>query len=204
LLEYFEDDTVGLVGCEFIPVTDGGRFSEAEKDWTSYSWQTRFSPGDPAQKFFRRFTLGKGGVPPARGPCWAVRRKYIAAVDGYRGLPKQLPPDAALPHRLTMRGFETRWFQGSQVFHFARTRFPSQLKRCFRDGREAAIWRRGLGYSPVRRLSLIVPELGGPVVGFFAALHYRNPWVFVFSFTRYAVIAGCIREIFSPPVQIIE
>ncbi|MFC1928293.1 glycosyltransferase family 2 protein [Chloroflexota bacterium] len=204
LLDYFHDDRVGIVSCEAIPMGGDDRLTLAEYQWAIYHREAYFFPRGFIQRLFRRVRLRNRSSPLPSGPCWVTRRSIIESVDGYRGFPLSVEPDTALPYRIMERGWKTQWWLGSPVYHYTRTTLKSLIKRCTHHGKQAAFWGRELKRSPFRQTTTMAVDLGAPLVGLIGAVHWRNPWFFVFAMTRYAGLAGYLAGLVSRSGERIE
>jgi hypothetical protein len=102
------------------------------------------------------------------------------------------------------QGWKALWWEKAPVYHYTRATFKSLMRRCAHQGRETAFWLRDMKWSVFRQLLAMAPELGTPLIGLVVAARYRNPWVFVFSLSRYAVLAGYLAGLASSSRERVE
>jgi len=200
VLEFFEDKTVGGVGCRQIHIP-GNNIMRTIGEWWNYhfdSLKNLEKLGSKPQTFIHKIyckAVGFSDEVVISGPCYLVRRECLEAVGGFDELSNYGCEDIRLSQRITKAGWKVKWWFEAPVYHYPPNNIKSLIKQRYfwgqRDGypnwKSADKW-----YS---KLLPAVIRLGTPVVGLRLAIRYKNPLhLFLFPLAHYAWVVGYLSS----------
>ncbi len=203
LFDFFQDEEVGVVGCEAHPVVSNNRVSVAVAQWGAYIRESLFSPRG-LQRLHRWISIRNEFLPLPTGPCWVVRRSCIEAVNGFKGLPWNVAPDPALSQRIVNRGWKVSWWLNSPVYHYTRATLKSLLRQRAHNGVQQALLHREEEFkeNAFHKVIYIAAHLATPLEGLMIALRWRNPiHIFLYPLAQYAFVIGYLVGLASGPEE---
>lgn len=201
LFDFFQDEEIGVMGCEAHPVIGNNRMSVAVAQWGIYSQELFFSARG-LQRLHRWISIRNKPMPPPTGPCHIVRRSCIEAVDGYRGLSWNTAVDISLSRRVMNRGWKAYWWLDSPVYHHSRATFKSLLRGSFRYGITLATLQREEEFkeSAFHKVLYVMANLGILIEGLVMAVRWRNPiHIVLYPLARYVFLLKYLATLASKP-----
>jgi GT2 family glycosyltransferase len=194
ITDFFRDEHVGIVGC-WAKATPGTRIAEAVGQWWAYHGEQlrKTTHQDSASWFarlYRKVTLARSDQVPATGPCYAVRRKCLEAVDGFRRGRHLEGGDTGLSLRIMSAGWRSILWLDAPVYHHPPSTLRSLMRQRYRYGWEGVIlaWQYHRG---MRILKTVLAHLVAPALGPLLALRFKNPFhILLFPLANYVLIVG--------------
>lgn len=203
--QYFDDERVGIVKCnaQFV-VSDA--LSKTVSQWEEYLRKILFVPSGFLQRAHRLACLLGGDTPPPLGPCQAVRRLCLEAIDGYRGASLKIGTDVVLAKRVISHGWKAGSWLSSPVHHYPRSTIRGLVGECVRWGRERACLEQSqefkAGNLMPQRLAYVLGSLASPFMGIILTVRFSNPWhVVLFPLTRYTSLVGYLQTLFTRHIE---
>ncbi len=197
ILNFFTDDTVGIVGCYAKAVVSNSLTRTTSQEWEFLSSLSSNSP----TLLIRLYCWLHGANPqntPA-GPCQVIRRKCLELTGGFPNYPHA--EDIALSERVQALGWKTLWWVKSPVFHHPRSRIGPLIRQSYRNGKLFAVWQIAVKNQSIVKLLFnlhyslgIISRLGTPIIGLILAIQFRNiRHIATYTLTRYSWLLGYLK-----------